>query len=267
MDADYPLRELNLVASSVSDDLGFVALADIAAALESTDASNECRLIGGNMVMLHVYRWGLGPELFRETLDADIGIANIALNRIDAVGLLRSLGYHKVSGCRFEKEVGEASEKAIIDVLVPSYTSRARKSVKVGGLVTTEVPGLANALRRDPVEIRLRLHRLNGEHLTAALNLPDEVAALGLKTEAFNERSKGKDAVDVWRCMEVMYRAGASLSKTGDLALAAVRDLLAQGFAKQTSSMMSALVEQQGLSKQAAQQRYTRIQALMKQVL
>jgi hypothetical protein len=65
--------------------------------------------------------------------------------------------------------------------------------------------------------------------------------------------------------MELVYRAGASFPKAGDIALTTVRDFIAQGFAKERSSMMSAVVKQQGLSKQAAQQRHTRIQALIKQ--
>ncbi|MCK5688076.1 hypothetical protein KAI87_02340, partial [Myxococcota bacterium] len=97
---EYPLRELNLVATSVADDLAFVALADIAGILASADIGKESRLIGGHMVALHTQRWGLGPELYRATVDADIGIATLALKRVDTVSLLSEQGYQKVGGCR-----------------------------------------------------------------------------------------------------------------------------------------------------------------------
>jgi hypothetical protein len=69
-----PLIELVLQAASVADDLGFVALADAATACAGTDAL----VIGGHMVQLHVYRWGLGAELYRQTQDVDLGVPRLA---------------------------------------------------------------------------------------------------------------------------------------------------------------------------------------------
>ena len=60
----------------------------------------------------------------------------------------------------------ETQRSAIVDVLVPSYGTRARRNHRVSDdLVTTEVPGLALALQRDPILLHMELHRLNGEQL------------------------------------------------------------------------------------------------------
>ena len=70
MDPRPPLSRIVLPATSVADDLGFVALADMATAA----AGREYRLIGGHMLTMLVARWQLGAGLYRETLDTDLGI-------------------------------------------------------------------------------------------------------------------------------------------------------------------------------------------------
>lgn len=64
MAADAPLSRLVLAATSVADDLGYVALADLSRALEG--AATSYRIIGGHMVSALVARWRLGAELYRE---------------------------------------------------------------------------------------------------------------------------------------------------------------------------------------------------------
>jgi hypothetical protein len=92
------------------------------------------------------------------------------------------------------KDTEDASRpEALIDVLVPAYTSRVRENVQVGDdLFTTEVPGLQLALARPPVTITLEMHRLDGTTLQAELPFPDEACALVLKTLATTVRSKPK---------------------------------------------------------------------------
>ena len=127
-----------------------MALADIARVVEGTDV----RVIGGHMVQLHVYRWGLGPELYRETRDADLGVPSLALKSPDLIERLRGLGYKPLSGNRFGRVVddlavqglSEEDRMAIVDVLVPAYRTRPRQDVRFGDhLRTIEVPGLAGA--------------------------------------------------------------------------------------------------------------------------
>lgn len=74
MVAEHPLNRLVLAAGSVADDLGFVALSDLASVLREGNQEGDSRLIGGHMVSLHVQRWALGRELYRETQDADLGV-------------------------------------------------------------------------------------------------------------------------------------------------------------------------------------------------
>lgn len=212
MAVEPPLSRIVLNATSVADDLGFVALSDLAAVVGAEGATH--RVIGGHMVTALVARWGLGAELYRETGDSDLGVPPVAITGTDLLGRLRGLGYEQTAGNRFAREVtdvplrlegADAKERhAVIDVLIPAYTSRARQNRRVGeDLVTTEVPGLALALKRAAVDLDLELTRLNGEVLDVRLAFPDEVAALTLKAFATTVRSKDTDIVDIWRCLEV----------------------------------------------------------------
>ncbi len=111
------------------------------------------------------------------------------------------------------KLAGAASgaRQAIIDVLVPAYTGRARQNLKItDDLVTTEVPGLAAALGRPPVVMRLELQRMDGQTLNATLPFPDELSALVLKALATRVRNKPTDVTDVWRCLEIALAAGVA---------------------------------------------------------
>jgi hypothetical protein len=91
------------------------------------------------------------------------------------VSRLKDLSYLQVAGNRFARGLsdipagmkergGPGTLNALIDVLVPAYTSRARENVQIGAdLFTTEVPGLQQALDRPPVTLTLELRRLNGD--------------------------------------------------------------------------------------------------------
>src|SRR6202034_1933656 len=73
------------------------------------------------------------------------------------------------------KEKGASKDpEALIDVLVPAYTSRARENVQIEeDLFATEVPGLQLALARPPARITLEMRRLNGEVLQCELPFAD----------------------------------------------------------------------------------------------
>jgi hypothetical protein len=276
MAAGQPLSGLKLSAVSVADDLGFVALADLSQVLDESAA--DCRVIGGHMVTTLAARWRLGAELYRETGDADLGLPPVVARDQHFPDRLKTLGYQQIAGNRFARPVPgipvrvigdqEVLNQAIVDVLVPAYTSRARENVKVTeDLITTEVPGLAAALSRQPVTMALELHRLNGELLHATLPFADEVSALVLKGLASRVRSKTTDVADIWRCLEITFAAGMVpsdfRSTVGAQAAAIVRSL----FAQRRGAGMAALVDDQHLSPEAADQRFTRIRALTKRVL
>ena len=156
-----PLARLVLRATSVADDVGFVALRDLSQVM----AGDDYRMIGGHMVMALVARWALGDDLYRQTQDTDRGVHPIAVQGPEIVDQLGSLGYERQSGNRFARPVLDVPvrlagidaplPRAVIDILVPSYTSRPRQNRKFGKhLATVEVPGLAAALQRPAVDLR-----------------------------------------------------------------------------------------------------------------
>ncbi len=276
MAAGPPLSHLVLPASSVADDLGYVALADLAEAI-GNDTSDH-RIIGGHMITTLAARWKLGADLYRETGDADLGVTPIVVRSRQLPAKLAALGYEQVAGNRFARAMRDIPvaltgtpnrpHQAIIDVLVPAYTGRARQNVEVTkDLVTTEVPGLAAALGRPPVIMTLELRRLNGEALHATLPFPDEVSALVLKALATRVRDKATDATDIWRCLEIALAARVvpqDFSRSGrDEAAAVIRTL----FKERNGPGMTAVKEELGLSAQGADQRFTRIRAMIEKVL
>jgi hypothetical protein len=132
-------------------DGGFVAIADISEAMNAIGASNDYRLIGGVAVLLHVQRLGLDLPL-RATGDADFGVPPYLIRDHELVAAIEALRYTKVAGNRWERPI-DHRRVASVDLLIPAYTSRARHTRHVGDVVTTEVPGLAVALRRPAIAI------------------------------------------------------------------------------------------------------------------
>jgi hypothetical protein len=268
-----PLSRVVLTATSVADDLGYVALADLAGALGST----AYRIIGDHVVIVLVARGRFGAELYRETADTDLGVPPVVVREQGVIARLIERGYERIEGNRFARPIDDVPvavqgvdvrPSALIDVLVPSYRTRARTNYRVSDdLVTTEVPGLAFAFQRPPVSLPMELHRLNGERLDAEVAFPDEIAALTMKAFASQVRNKPTDVVDLWRCLEVAYAAGitADAFAEGDAADAAriIRAL----FNDRNGTGMSALAIEQRLSRAAGDQRFTRLRALIQRVL
>jgi hypothetical protein len=277
MAAGTPLTRLILGAASVADDLGYVALSDLARALGDIPA--DFRVIGGHMVTMLAARWQLGHELYRETGDVDLGITPIVARDHHVVGRLKDLDYTQVAGNRFARGLSDIPVKirgkedsplpeAFIDVLVPAYTSRARENVQVGeDLFTTEVPGLQLALARPPVTITLELRRLNGEILQCELPFPDEVSALVLKSLATTVRSKNTDVIDMWRCLEIALAAGLRPADFTRGVRAQSAEVIRSLFGSRRGATVAALAAEQHLSTEATDARFTRIQALIARVL
>jgi hypothetical protein len=276
MAAGTPLTGITLSAASVADDLGYVALTDLARALGGV--TEDYRVIGGHMVTVLAARWQLGNELYRETGDVDLGIPPIVARDHNLVSRLKDLNYLQVAGNRFARGLsdipagikerrGSGDPQAFIDVLVPAYTSRARENVQVGeGLFTTEVPGLQLALARPPVTITLGLHRLNGEMLQCELPFADEVSALVLKGLATKVRSKDTDITDVWRCLEIAFAAGVGPENFASGVRAESAESVRSLF-NTRNAPTAALALGQRLSAEAADARLTRIRALIARVL
>ena len=277
MAAGAPLTRITLGAASVADDLGYVALADLAQVLGGL--TEDYRVIGGHMVTVLAARWELGRELYRETNDVDLGVPPIVARDHNLVSGLKDLNYLQVAGNRFARGLtdipagmkergGSGNPEALIDVLVPAYTGRARENVQIGKeLFTTEVPGLQLALARPPVTITLELHRLNGEILQCELPFADEVSALVLKGLATKVRSKDTDVSDIWRCLEIAFAAGVGPETFTSGVRAESANLIRSLFNSRRNAPITALTSGQPLSAEAADVRFTRIRALIARVL
>jgi hypothetical protein len=277
MAARPPLTSLALSASSVADDLGYVALNDLAGALR--DIAAEYRVIGGHMVTVLAARWQLGASLYRETGDVDLGVPPVVVRDHHLVGRLKDLRYVQVAGNRFARGLSDIpagmrdgtysrDPMALIDILVPAYTNRPRENVRVGDdLFTTEVPGLDLAIARPPVTIALELRRLNGQRLRCDLPFADEMSAVVLKGLATRVRFKDTDIADVWRCLEIALAAGLGPE---DFACGARKDsaeVIRALFSSRHGAPMATLAAGQRLSAAAASERFTRIRALIARVL
>lgn len=274
--ATEPLNRIVLAARSVADDLSYVALADIAGVLNTR--TTEYRIIGGLMVTALAARWDLGARLYRETLDADLGVPPVVLRDLDLADQLKAAGYQQVAGDRFERQVpgipagvpgvAPSTYRAAIDILVPAYTSRPRQNVQIGpDLVTTEVLGLQIALARNPAELTLDLRRLSGDMMTVGLLFPDEVSALTMKAFATRVRVKPTDVIDVWRCLEICFAARVDAAAFRRGAAAEGAAIIRELFDGRDSPGIRTLTEQQRLSPDAADQRHTRIRALVARLM
>ena len=277
MAADPPLSRLVLGAASVADDLGYVALADLARALGEGVGTNY-RVIGGHMVTALVARWQLGPEMYRETGDTDLGVPPVVVRDHHVIERLMQLGYERIAGNRFARPIDdvpvrilgerEKPPQAVIDVLIPAYTGRARHDRRVSDeLVTTEVLGLPTALNRPPVLLALELHRLNGERLNIDIAFPDEVAALVLKAFATRVRNKATDIVDVWRCLEVAFVADVGPHEFTDGDRVEAAGHIRAVFDRRDGPGMRSLEAEQRLTSTAADERFTRLRALIARIL
>lgn len=196
-----------------AEDGAFLAMADVAELATSTDT--EYRIIGAHMVSVHTARHELDLPL-RQTGDADVGLQAKVLASSGLVQALTDRGYRQQGGNRFIRELDDL--ELAIDLLVPAYTSRIRHNRPVGDLFVDEVPGLSYALARDPFVANLRVRLTNGTYVDTAPLFPDAIAALCLKVLAFSARLEKRDAIDVWRMLEVVNADGVTLTTWPDRA-------------------------------------------------
>lgn len=252
-----------LSSLSAAMDGGFVAIVDVSAAIRAAGAADAYRLIGGVTVMLHVERLGLELPL-RATGDADFGVPPYVLRQPQLVGAIESLGYQRVAGNRWERAI-DGRRVAAVDLLVPTYRSRARDTVTVGEVVTTEVPGLAEAFRRPGITIDAELRLTDGTQLETDVVLPDAVGTLALKTLVRGVRNERRDVEDLWRCLEIAAAEEVTPSMfDGDASLEHVREVLWQQLGP-TGSALPQLT--QGLQEQAAARMRTRVRALLSEIV
>jgi hypothetical protein len=137
MAAGTPLTRLTLGAASVTDDLGYVALSDLARALGNV--TDDYRIIGGHMVTVLAARWQLGHELYRETGDVDLGIPPIVARDHNLVSRLKDLNYLQVAGNRFARGLSDipAGMKEKDGSGIPRHSSMSLSQLTQAGHVRT----------------------------------------------------------------------------------------------------------------------------------
>jgi hypothetical protein len=113
----------------------------------------------------------------------------------------------------------------------------------------------------------LELHRLNGDLVDVEVSVADEASALVLKAHATTVRSKATDVVDIWRFLEVCLAAGTDpaqfVGPERVTAVTQVREL----FGSRAGQGMTSLIDEQRLTPRAADERYTRIKALVDRIV
>jgi hypothetical protein len=117
------------------------------------------------------------------------------------------------------------------------------------------------------VTMALELRRLNGDTFHATLPFADEVSAPVLKSLATHVRSKTTDVADIWRCLEVAFAAAVTPAEFSGTVRTEAAAIVRSLFANRKGPGMAALIDEQHLSQQAADQRFARIRALSTRVL
>jgi len=131
--------------------------------------------------------------------------------------------------------------------------------------VTTEVPGLAEALRRPGIEVGAELRLTDGARLETTVVLPDAIGTLAMKALVRAVRTERRDAEDLWRCLEIAAADDVEPSDFDDsetlrgLPLVLWRELGPGGTA------VTALTER--LQDDAAARLRTRLRALLAEVV
>jgi hypothetical protein len=243
-------------------DGGLTAITEVASVLAGAGKLEESRLIGGGTVLLHQQRLAIDLPL-RATADADFGLPPYLLREPELITAIEDRGYQKVMGNRWERRIDDA-RVAAVDLLVPAYRSRARDTVRIGDIVTTEVPGLADELRRPGVTVDIDIALTNGPSIAAKVAIPDPAATLGLKAWARVVRNEDRDADDLWRCLEIAHAAGVTAEVLRDDAtLGQIVPILERELGTTGASIR---VITGGLTEAEAARRCTRIRALLTEV-
>ena len=194
-------------------DAGHLAAADIAAIAQ--DAGLDFRLIGGNAISLLVSVHGVtGLVPDRETNDADLGVPAQAVGAAGLVQAMTQAGYKKTEGNRFARaaERDDSSLTLEIDILIPSYSNRMENSQPFGELMVDAIPGLSVAIARPPTLVEVSATLTTGAQISYTVPLPDPAAALCMKAYAYRWRNEERDALDIWRLLEVVYAVCGSTS-------------------------------------------------------
>jgi hypothetical protein len=190
---------LRLSASSQAEEAGFLAMRDLATV--AGDAGIEYRLVGGQMVRLHVALAEVPEPVARVTQDADMGIEAASARNPELVPALEALGYSRPGASNRFTRTTDNELELVIDVLAPAYGRGLVPNQQYGDIVLDEIPGLSLALARPGEEVDLTVTMLDGTAMSFPAVIPEINSALCLKALGWSSRLAAKDAVDVWRLL------------------------------------------------------------------
>jgi hypothetical protein len=193
------VTELRLFSTSRAEDAGFLAMRDIAAVADKT--AIEYRIVGGQMVRLHVALSGATEPTIRLTQDADMGIEAASARDPALVAGLEALGYTRPEASNRFIRATEGGLDLVIDVLTPAWGRRMVSNQRYGEMTVDAIPGLSLALAGTGENVDLVATLLDNTSMSFIVALPSITSALCLKVLGWADRQAGKDAVDVWRLL------------------------------------------------------------------
>ncbi len=172
---------------------------DLAAVADGVDI--EYRLVGGQMVRLHVALADVPEPVVRVTQDADMGVAATSARDPALVPGLEALGYTRPGASNRFIRTTDNGLRLVIDVLAPAWGRRLVPNQPHGDMVLDEIPGLSLALARAGEQVDLTVTMLDGTAVLFPSVIPEINSALCVKALAWSSRLAAKDAVDVWRLL------------------------------------------------------------------
>jgi hypothetical protein len=231
---------IKVISMSNAADLGYRALADVAAAADGIDLS-DYRIVGGHMVQLLIHIYPTPNATERSTADADAGIRRALAAGQGLHEKLLERGYTPNSGNHYirRNETGELIE---VDLLIP-HGSVGEPDI-VNGRGFDAIPGLGFALNASPLRVDALVLLYGGDDLSFTVPVPDVEAALILKALAWQSRTAEKDLTDISSLLEILQlhktglsswgyddvrRAATGQRKDAALALHRIADLAARG--------------------------------------
>jgi hypothetical protein len=167
----------------------------------ANDMGIEYRIVGGQMVRLHVAVAGVTEPTVRLTQDADMGVAAASARDPALLAGLEALDYARPDASNRFVRTTDAGQRLVIDVLAPSYGPKMVSNQQHGEITLDEIPGLSLALASQGEQIDLTVTLLDGTTVVFTSVIPDLTSALCLKAVGWSNRRAAKDAVDVWRLL------------------------------------------------------------------
>lgn len=218
------MTAITVISTSNAADLGYRALADVAAASEGISPA-DYRIVGGHMVQLLIHAYPTPGATERSTADADAGINEAVAAGQSLHNQLLARGYEASKGNHYIR-TNDDGGLLEVDLLIPhdGVGRPMKRATQVNGRGFDAIPGLKFALATTPllVEVKVLLFGKK-EDLIFTVPVPDVEAALVLKALAWKSRATDKDLADISSLLEIAHLHKDSLTDWGyaDMRLAA----------------------------------------------